>query len=182
MATSFPTSKDNLSNPSANDELTGHAAQHTNANDAIEALETAVGITGSTDSGSLTYKVNLINDTLVSMTNATDAISTLFGLEGNNDLTVNGIENKTTIDSFQASDYRTATYSLQISRGTEYYFSNISVLHDSTNIYVSESDIVSNTSSNLANVLFEQSNGIINLTVTPVSTAVTARYFRTALK
>ena len=182
MTTVFPAGKDNLANPSATDDLNGHAAQHANANDAIEALETAVGITGSTDSESLTYKVNLINDTLVSMTNATDAISTLFGLEGNNDLTVNGIENKTTIDSFQASDYRTATYSLQISRGTEYYFSNISVLHDSTNIYVSESDIVSNTNSNLADVLFEQSNGIINLTVTPVSTAVTARYFRTALK
>jgi hypothetical protein len=182
MATSFPTSKDNLSNPSANDELTGHAAQHTNANDAIEALETVVGVTGSTDSGSITYKVNLINDTLVSMANATDAISTLFGLEGNNDLTVNGIENKTTIDSFQASNYRTATYALQISRGTEYYFSNITALHDSTNIYVSESDIVSNTNSSLATVLFEQSNGIISLTVTPVSTAVTARYFRTALK
>jgi hypothetical protein len=56
MATTFPTSKDNLTNPAANDELVGHAAQHANANDAIEALETVVGVTGSTDANSLTYK------------------------------------------------------------------------------------------------------------------------------
>ena len=58
MATTFPTSKDNLTNPAANDELVGHAAQHANANDAIEALENVVGVTGSTDANSLTYKLN----------------------------------------------------------------------------------------------------------------------------
>ena len=77
MATSFPTSKDNFSNPSATDELTGHADQHANANDAIEALETVVGITGSSDPESLTYKVGLLNDTLNTIGNSTDQIATL---------------------------------------------------------------------------------------------------------
>ena len=37
MSTNFPTSLDVLANPAASDGLPGHAAQHANANDAIEA-------------------------------------------------------------------------------------------------------------------------------------------------
>ena len=41
MATNFPTSVDALTNPVSNDSLNSpsHSAQHTNANDAIEAIE-----------------------------------------------------------------------------------------------------------------------------------------------
>jgi hypothetical protein len=50
MATNFPTSVDALTNPVSNDSLNSpsHSAQHTNANDAIEAIESFVlGITGN---------------------------------------------------------------------------------------------------------------------------------------
>jgi hypothetical protein len=61
MATNFPTSLDTLGNPSAstpmNDVTYGHAAQHANANDAIEALQAKVGIDSSADTGSLDYKM-----------------------------------------------------------------------------------------------------------------------------
>lgn len=61
MATSFPTSIDTLTNPTATDTLDSltvpHDAQHTNANDAIEALQAKVGINGSSDVNSLDYKV-----------------------------------------------------------------------------------------------------------------------------
>jgi hypothetical protein len=59
MATSFPTSKDDFVNPQSTDSVqtVSHAAQHANANDAIEALETKVGVTNSTDPTSLDYKV-----------------------------------------------------------------------------------------------------------------------------
>ena len=42
MATNFPASVDSLTNPVSNDSLNSpsHSAQHTNANDAIEAIET----------------------------------------------------------------------------------------------------------------------------------------------
>lgn len=42
MATNFPTSVDNFTNPTANDSLNlpSHSTQHANANDAIEAIET----------------------------------------------------------------------------------------------------------------------------------------------
>jgi hypothetical protein len=44
MATNFPTSVDNFTNPTANDSLNlpSHSTQHANANDAIEAIETTL--------------------------------------------------------------------------------------------------------------------------------------------
>lgn len=111
-----------------------------------------------------------------------DLINTTLGLAGNNDITITGIENKTTVDSFNASTYRTIKYSLQISKGSEYISSDYLLLNDGTDINVSESNIISNTSNNLANVTFESNSGIISLCVTPTSSAVTARYVRTALK
>ena len=57
MSTSFPGALDALTNPAATDGLTGHAAQHANANDAIEALEAKVGVDNSTDPASLDYRV-----------------------------------------------------------------------------------------------------------------------------
>lgn len=184
MASNFPVSKDNLSNPLSTDELSGHAAQHANANDAIEALENVVGITNSTDSDSLTYKVNQLSSSVQTLSNTSVNIETLMGLEGNNDLTIAGIQNKTTIDSYDSADYRTATYALQIVKTStgESYFSNLTALRGSSDIYVSESNIVTNANTAIATTAFESVNGIINLTVTPISGEVTVRYFRTALK
>ncbi len=111
-----------------------------------------------------------------------ELINTQLGLAGNNDLTITGIENKTVVDSFSSSQFRTIKYSLQISKGNEYVSSDYLLLNDGTDINVSESNIISNTSNILANVTFEANAGIISLCVTPTSSAVTARYVRTALK
>lgn len=51
MTTAFPTAIDNFTNPTATDALDSvtvpHAAQHANINDAVEAIETAIGTTGA---------------------------------------------------------------------------------------------------------------------------------------
>jgi microcystin-dependent protein len=59
MATNFPTSLDALTNPTGTSSLTSpdHAGQHTDANDAIEALQAKVGVNGSAVTTSLDYKV-----------------------------------------------------------------------------------------------------------------------------
>lgn len=63
MTTSFPTGLDALTNPTGSSSLTSpdHAGQHTDANDAIEALQAKVGVNGSAVTTSLDYKVNNIN-------------------------------------------------------------------------------------------------------------------------
>ena len=58
MSTNFPGALDALTNPAATDSLTGHASQHANANDAIEALQAKVGINGSAVATSLDYRIS----------------------------------------------------------------------------------------------------------------------------
>lgn len=177
MAINYPDSLDTLTNPNGTDTLSNpsHSEQHANANDAIEALQVKLGIDNSSDANSIDYRVSALEE-------GGGTVGVELGLSGNNDLTITGIENKTEIDSFSASVYRTVEYSLQISRGSEYYSTTIKVLNDGTNINIMEYDIISNTSSNLATYTFETNSGIISLSITPVSTAVTARFYRTALK
>lgn len=68
MSTLFPTSIDTFVNPTAVDRLntTGvvHHEQHTNENDAIIAIETYLGIRGSTVTGSITYTLNSLASTV----------------------------------------------------------------------------------------------------------------------
>jgi microcystin-dependent protein len=63
MATNFPTGLDALTNPTGSNTLASpnHAAQHSDANDAIEALQAKVGVNGSAVTTSLDYLVaNLV--------------------------------------------------------------------------------------------------------------------------
>jgi hypothetical protein len=182
MATGFPASKDNLSNPQATDVLVGHAEQHSNANDAIEALQTKVGIDNSSDPNSIDYKISELETLVESVGNSSDVITELLGLDGNNDLTIEGIENKTTIDSFSKTAFTTVKYDVQVSKNLDHYSSSYVVLNDGTNINVSESNIISNTNVNLFNVTFEEVSGIIRLCLTPTSGSIRVRYIRTALK
>ena len=184
MATNYPTSLDQLTNPNSSDQLSApsHSQQHTNANDAIEALEVKVGVNGSTDPASLTYKVSTIETALTNLDNNTDAVIELLGLEGNNDLSIYGIENPTNVDSFAKNTWRTAKYNIQVTKGSDVYTSEILVSHDGTNIMVSESNIISNTNNNIFSYTFEENSGIISLRVTPVSGSISVRYVRTALK
>lgn len=182
MATNFPTNLDDFPNPQGTQSMAGHAALHGNVNDALEAIQAKVGIDGSNDTNSLDYKITQIQSELESLDSQSDMTLELLGLEGNNDLTITGIENKTMVDSFSASTYRTIKYDLQITRGAEYHTSTLLLLNDGTDINLSETDIISNTNNILANITFELNSGIIGLYVTPTSSAVTARYVRLALK
>jgi hypothetical protein len=184
MATSYPNAIDQLINPSGSDALSApsHSEQHSNANDAIEALQTKVGIDGSTDTNSITYKINDIVSILGDLDNSTDAVVELLGLEGNNDLSVYGIENPTNVDSFAKATWRTVNYNLQVTKGTDVYTSEILASHDGTNIMVSESNIISNTNTSLFSYTFEENSGIISLRITPVSGSISVRFSRTALK
>ena len=59
MATNYPTALDSLTNPSSSDKLNSpaHASQHTDENDAIEALQAKVGIDESAVATSQDYKI-----------------------------------------------------------------------------------------------------------------------------
>lgn len=68
MAVNFPTSLDNFTNPSFNSSVANpsHAQQHADANDAIEALEAKVGVTGSSVTTSHDYKISQLESLVTS--------------------------------------------------------------------------------------------------------------------
>lgn len=184
MATSYPNNIDEFINPNGSDQLSApsHSEQHSNANDAIEALQVKVGVDGSQDANSLTYKISEIETLLNDVNNSSDATTELLGLEGNNDLTVYGIENPTNVDSFAKATWRTVRYNLQVTKGSQVYTSEILATHDGTDIMVSETNIISNTNTSLFNYTFEENSGIISLRVTPTSGEISVRFIRTAVK
>lgn len=59
--TNFPTTLDQFNNPTSSTKTNAagfdHAEQHTNANDAIEALQAKIGIDQSNDVDSIDYKI-----------------------------------------------------------------------------------------------------------------------------
>lgn len=64
MTTNYPGALDSFTNPQATDKVAtvSHAAQHANANDAIEALQAKVGIDGSAVTSSHDYKLQDVAD------------------------------------------------------------------------------------------------------------------------
>lgn len=67
MATNFPTSLDALTNPTSGQTLNSpsHSTQHANSNDAIEALQTKVGVDSSAITTSIDYKINNFDATKI---------------------------------------------------------------------------------------------------------------------
>lgn len=63
MATNFPATLDTLANPSGSNTLSSpsHASQHSNANDAIEAIQAKIGVDNSAVTTSIDYKVRVWN-------------------------------------------------------------------------------------------------------------------------
>lgn len=109
-------------------------------------------------------------------------INTTLGLAGNNEVTITGIENKTSIDTFSKSVYSTVRYTLQIKKDTLFVSDQIDIINDGTDLHVNRYEVSSNTNNSLYTMQLEENAGIISLSVTPTSGSITARYYRTALK
>ena len=177
MATNYPSSLDTITNPSGTDSLSSpsHSQQHANANDAIEALEAKVGVNNSTVTTSLDYRI-------AQLETGGGQIGVELGLAGNNDVTISGIENKTSVDTFSKSLYTTVRYTLQIKKDNLFVSDQIDIVNDGTDLHVNRYEISSNTNTSLYTIQLEENSGIISLSVTPASGSITARYYRTALK
>lgn len=65
MAINFPSALDSLTNPQSDFELSNpsHTTQHSDINDAVEALQQKVGVDGSSVSTSLDYRVSILENT-----------------------------------------------------------------------------------------------------------------------
>jgi hypothetical protein len=163
LATNFPTSLDTLTNPDGTSSLSNpsHATQHSNANDAIEALQAKVGVNGSANTSSLDYRLSQVE--------SGGQVGTELGLAGNNDVTISGIENKTAVDTFSKTLYSTVRYTLQVKKNNLFVSDQIDIVNDGTDLHLNRYEISSNTNNSLYTLQLEENTGIISLSVTPTS-------------
>ena len=106
------------------------------------------------------------------------------GGDGNNSVTINGIESATVFDTIDTSTWRTVKYLIQLSNAgsSAYRSTEINLVFDGTNQNVTEFASVANTGNNVGNITASLNSGTISMTVTPTLTPMTIRFYRTGLK
>jgi hypothetical protein len=123
----------------------------------------------------------------VDLIDSTSARSTDLGSDGNNESTINGIENSTVFDNFSASEWRSMKYMISLKYvaggANKYYSTELSVLVDGTDVSVSQYGIVENDG-NIGTISVSRAGDTVSLTVVPVGgiTPITLRYMRMGLK
>jgi hypothetical protein len=123
----------------------------------------------------------------VDLIDSTSARSTDLGSDGNNESTINGIENSTIFDNFTASEWRSMKYMVSIKYvaggANKYYSTDLSILIDGTDVSVSQYGIVENDG-NIGTISVSRAGDTVSLTVVPVggTTPITLRYMRMGLK
>jgi len=76
------------------------------------------------------------------------------------------------VDTFSVTDYRSASYQIQITRGTEYHVTSLNIVHDGTDVYVSEFGTI-NTGAILATFTADINSGDVRVLATPTSESST---------
>ena len=112
------------------------------------------------------------------------AQSTELGTVGNNEETISGIENTTTIDSFISTEWRMVKYLVSIKYSTtKFYATELTVLMDIDDVNVSQYGVIDNDG-DIGTVSVSRAGDTVNLIVTPnpALTPVTVRFARMGLK
>jgi hypothetical protein len=115
------------------------------------------------------------------------AQATDLGSFGNNESTINGIENSTVFDNFSATEWRSMKYMISIKKtsggANKFYATEMTILVDGTGVSVSEYATIDNDG-NIGTISVSRAGDTVSLTVVPVGgqTPITLRYMRMGLK
>ena len=115
------------------------------------------------------------------------AQATDLGSYGNNESTINGIENSTVFDNFTASEWRSMKYMISLKKtsggANKFSSTEMNILVDGTDISVSEYSTIDNDG-NIGTISVSRAGDTVSLTVIPVGgqTPITLRYMRMGLK
>jgi len=84
------------------------------------------------------------------------------------------------LDTFATVAYRSSKYDITVNANGQFYeTSTINIVHDGTNVYISEYGIVSSNGSPLASYTATIATGTLTITVTPVLANTTFKYVKT---
>ena len=123
----------------------------------------------------------------IDLIDSTSARSTDLASDGNNELTINGIESSTVFDSFASSEFRSMKYMISLKYVTgganKYAVTELTILNDGSDVSVSQYGTIENDG-NIGTISVSKAGDTVSLTVVPVggSTPITLRYLRMGLK
>jgi hypothetical protein len=123
----------------------------------------------------------------IDLIDSTSARSTDLGSDGNNELTINGIENSTVFDNFLASEFRSMKYMISlkyvVGGANKYFSTELSILIDGTDVNFTQYATIDNDG-NIGTISVSRAGDTVSLTVVPVGgiTPITLRYMRMGLK
>jgi hypothetical protein len=123
----------------------------------------------------------------VDLIDTTAGQATNLGSFGNNDNTINDIENVTVFDNFLSTEWRMVKYLISMSKTTGgdnlFYATEITILVDNTDVSVSEYGTIDNDG-NIGTISVSRAGNTVALTVTPDPAIgpITLRYARMGLK
>ena len=123
----------------------------------------------------------------VDLIDTTAGQATNLGSFGNNENEINGIENATVVDNFDATQWRMVKYLISIKKTSggdnKFYATEMTILVDGTNVNVSEYGTIDNDG-NIGTISVSRVSNTVALTVTPNPgvTPITVRYARIGLK
>ncbi|MFM7987231.1 MAG: hypothetical protein ACKPKO_48755, partial [Candidatus Fonsibacter sp.] len=94
------------------------------------------------------------------------------GGDGNNSVTINGIESPTVFDTIDTTVWRTIKYLVQLSHASSssYRSLELNLVFDGTDQNITEYGSVKNTASDVGTISASLTSGTISMTVTPVTT------------
>ena len=162
------------------------------AQDAVEGAITAgTGVTKSYNDGANTISLSIGQDVATSAAVTFDSIATgAITLDsGTGELNTStqaiSVNTVTTVDSFTKTAYRTAKYLIQASQGSKYTSSEVLLVHDGTDSYLSEYAMIELGASRIpmtVSTSISGSNVLLRVTVTDAaSTGVTVKVARTLI-
>lgn len=137
----------------------------------VDSLNNRIGINTTSPNNSLT----VVGNTLI-----TGILTTPYTMSMSNSATTTGTS-QVAIDSFAAATYRSAKYTLSITdnvNSSTYQTSEVLVMHDGTNAYVTEYAVLRSNSS-VGTMAADISGGNVRLLITPVSANNTIKFERT---
>jgi hypothetical protein len=94
-----------------------------------------------------------------------------------------GVTTEQILDSFSTNSWRSANYVITMNTSTEYHTTQITVIHDGTNAYMTEYGLIyTNNSLGLFNASIDMVSSSVRLNITPTFTGTSIKILRTTNK
>jgi hypothetical protein len=129
------------------------------------------------NSAAITFTSNVIAGDVVQIVAQIPALSVIEGVSNSQSTSTTA---NTIVDSFAKATYRSAKYYIQITAGSDYHITEALLLHDGSQVYVTEyGTVFSNTS--LGNVSANINSSNVNLLVAPTNSSSVVKTKRITL-